>query len=97
MTDDGALLPADHRVDGGPSVLFDAVIVALSAEGAHKLALEAAAVNFVRDAYGHLKVIAYTPEAAPLFVKGGLSDATPDTDAGLISLTRVDQWAPACR
>jgi catalase len=86
VTDDGALLPADHRVDGGPSVLFDAVIVAPSAEGAHKLALEATAVNFVRDAYGHLKVIAYTPDAVALFVKGGLSDATPDTDAGLISL-----------
>jgi catalase len=86
VTDDGALLPADHRVDGGPSVLFDAVIIAPSAAGAHKLALEAPAVNFVRDAYGHLKVIAYTPEAAPLFVKGGISDATPDTDAGLISL-----------
>ena len=44
-------------------------------------------MNFVRDAYGHLKVIAYTPEAVALFVKGGLSDATPDTDAGLISLS----------
>ena len=39
-----------------------------------------------RDAFAHLKVIAYLPTAAPLFVKGGLSDATPDTDAGLISL-----------
>jgi catalase len=86
VTDDGALVPADYRVDGGPSVLFDAVVVAPSAEGAHKLALEAPAVNFVRDAYAHLKVIAYTPDAAALFVKGGLSDATPDTDAGLISL-----------
>ncbi|MEI9964789.1 MAG: catalase [Caulobacteraceae bacterium] len=86
MTAQGELLPADHKIDGGPSVLFDAVAVLPSAEGGAQLALEAAAVNFVRDAFGHLKVIAYLPTAAPLFVKGGLTDATPDSDPGLIAL-----------
>jgi catalase len=86
VTAQGELLAADHKIDGGPSVLFDAVAVLPSAEGGAQLALEAAAVNFVRDAFGHLKVIAYLPTAAPLFVKGGLSDATPDSDAGLIAL-----------
>ena len=86
MTAQGDLLPADHKIDGGPSVLFDAVAVLPSAEGGAQLALEAAAVNFVRDAFGHLKVIAYLPTAAPLFVKGGLSDATPDSDPGLVAL-----------
>ncbi len=43
--------------------------------------------RFPRDAFGHLKVIAYLPTAAPLLVKAGLSDANPDVDAGLISLT----------
>ena len=66
-------------------MLFDAVALLPSAEGSAKLALDAAAVNFVRDAFGHLKVIGYLPSAAPLFVKGGLSDANPDTDAGLIA------------
>ncbi|WP_343699177.1 catalase [Caulobacter sp.] len=86
VTAGGVLVPADFRVDGGPSVLFDAVAVLPSDEGGAALALEAAAVNFVRDAFGHLKVIAYLPAAAPLFVKGGLSDANPDADAGLINL-----------
>ena len=86
LTAGGERLPADHKIDGGPSVLFDAVAVLPSAEGGAQLALEAAAVNFVRDAFGHLKVIAYLPSAAPLFVKGGLTDATPDSDAGLIAL-----------
>jgi catalase len=86
VTAQGEQLPADHKIDGGPSVLFDAVALLPSAEGGAQLALEAAAVNFVRDAFGHLKVIAYLPSAAPLFVKGGLSDATPDTDPGLIAL-----------
>ena len=86
VTAEGERLPVDHKIDGAPSVLFDAVAILPSAEGGAQLALEAAAVNFVRDAFGHLKVIAYLPTAAPLFVKGGLSDATPDSDPGLIAL-----------
>ena len=43
-------------------------------------------VNFLRDAFGHLKVIAYTPAAAPLLVKAGMPEANPDNDAGMISL-----------
>ena len=87
ITDDGALLPADHKVEGGPSVLFDAVAILPSVEGGAKLALQAEAVNFLRDAYGHLKVIAYLPAAAPVFVKGGI-DAKPDNDPGLVSLAQ---------
>lgn len=88
QTAGGALLPADHKVEGGPSILFDAVAILPSIEGGAQLALQAEAVNFVRDAYGHLKVIAYLPTAAPIWVKAGLTDATPDNDAGLISLER---------
>jgi catalase len=82
----GALLPVDHRTDGGPSVLFDAVALLPSAEGGEQLARDSAAVNFLRDAFAHLKVIAYLPTVAPLFAKGGLSDADPDLDKGLIPL-----------
>jgi catalase len=82
----GDLLAADHKVEGAPSVLFDAVAIVPSAEGGAKLGLQAEAVNFLRDAYGHLKVIGYLPTAAPLFVKGGISDRNPDNDVGLISL-----------
>ena len=71
---------------GGPSVFFDAVAIVPSIEGGAKLALQSEAVNFLRDAYGHLKVIGYLPNAAPMFVKGGLSDANPDNDPGLVSL-----------
>ena len=81
------LLPADFKIEGGPSILFDAVAVIPSAEGGAKLALQAEAVNFLRDAYGHLKVIAYVPAAAPLLVKAGLSHANPDVDRGLIALS----------
>jgi catalase len=85
VTAQGDLLPADHKIEGGPSVLFDAVIVAPSVEGGAALALQAEAVNFLRDAYGHLKVIGYLPSAAPMLVKAGI-DANPENDAGLIPL-----------
>jgi catalase len=86
ITASGEDLPVDHKVEGGPSILFDAVAIIPSPEGGTKLALQAEAVNFLRDAYGHLKVVAYLPSAAPILVKAGLSDANPDSDAGLISL-----------
>jgi catalase len=85
ITAQGDLLEADHKVEGAPSVLFDAVVLAPSLEGGAKLALQAEAVNFLRDAYGHLKVIAYTPAVAPMLVKAGI-DAKPDNDPGLVSL-----------
>ena len=96
-TASGERLAADHKIDGGPSVLFDAVAVLPSDAGGAKLALEAAAINFVRDAFGHLKVIAYLPAAAPLFVKGGINDAAPDTDAGLIAFpsASIDDFVTA--
>jgi catalase len=84
---DGALLAADHKVDGGPSILFDAVAILPSVDGGADLAQEAAAVNWLRDAFGHLKVIGYLPAAQPLFVKGGISDADIDSDAGMIALS----------
>jgi catalase len=87
ITSDGDLLPADHKIEGGPSVLFDAVAVLPSLEGGAQLALSAEAVNFVRDAYGHLKVIAYLPAAAPMLVKAGI-DAGPDKDPGLVPLSQ---------
>ena len=82
----GKLVPAHHKIEGGPSVLFDAVAIIPSREGGAKLATQAEAVNFLRDAFGHLKVIAYTDTAAPLFVKAGMPEANPDNDPGLLAL-----------
>jgi catalase len=84
--DDGKHLPADHKIEGGPSILFDAVAILPSEEGGVQLALQAEAVNFLRDAFAHLKVIAHLPTTAPLLAKAGMSDADADNDAGLILL-----------
>ena len=73
---DGKILEADFQLAGGPSVLFDAVYVALSKDGAKMLSTEAAAVSWVHDAFAHLKVIGSTADSQPLLDAAGVvSDA----------------------
>jgi catalase len=86
---DGKLLPADQRVEGGPSPLFDAVAIASSDDGAMRLAGMAAAQDFVRDAFAHLKAIGFTPNLDRLFAKAGLQDADLD-DACIVLEKRGD-------
>jgi catalase len=81
---DGKLVPAKQKIDGGPSVLFDAVAVLASAEGAALLARDGAAKDFVNDAFGHCKFIAYSAEALALFEKVGLA---ADLDDGCFALS----------
>ena len=45
----GGRIDADHQVAGGPSVLFDAVVVAPSEAGAQLLERDAAAIDWIRD------------------------------------------------
>jgi catalase len=76
-------LPADHAVVGGPSVLFDAVAIVVSHEGAVALSAESAAHDFVRDAFSHLKIIGHTADAQPLFEAAGLAGRS---DEGFVPL-----------
>jgi len=69
---DGKLRPAKQKVNGGPSVLYDAVAILLSAEGAKLLSREATARDFVADAFAHAKFIAFTDAAKPLLDKAGV-------------------------
>ena len=65
-------IEGDFQLAGGPSVLFDTVYLALSDEGAITLTKEAAAVNFVADAFAHLKVIGATTAAKKLLDRAGV-------------------------
>jgi catalase len=80
---DGNHAPADQKIDGGPSVLYDAVILLASKHGAPALAAQPAVRDFVADAYAHCKFIGYTGNAIPLFEAAGLGDLTDD---GFVSL-----------
>ena len=83
---DGSWLAADRQLAGTPSVVFDAVALVLSKEGGAKLAGEAAAVDFVRDAFGHLKAIAHDEGAAVLLEK-----AAVQPDDGIIAASDAEQ------
>lgn len=64
--------------------LYDAIAVLPSEEGAELLLTNASAKDFVSDAFGHLKFVAYVKSALPLFEKAGLPE---DLDGGFIELT----------
>ncbi len=83
--DDGTLAQGKQKIDGGPSVLYDAVALVLSADGAALLAKDKPAKDFVSDAFAHAKFIGYTPEAQVLLEKAGV--AAEDMDEGLIALS----------
>jgi catalase len=75
---DGNHAPADQKIDGGPSVLYDAVILLAAKDGAPALAAQPAVRDFVADAYAHCKFIGYTADASPLFKAAGIGGLTDD-------------------
>jgi catalase len=89
---DGTMLVADGQLAGTPSVLFDAVAVILSDEGKKSLSMESAAIDFVRDAFGHLKAIAVD--------KGGqalLKIAHVGQDAGVVNANDTNAFIAAAK
>jgi catalase len=78
----GGPVAADHALAAAPSIFFDAVVVAVSGKGSQQLASDPAAVNWLRDAYGHLKVIGHVPGAEALLERAEIA-----RDAGVIPLT----------
>ena len=79
----GSRIVADMALSGAPSVFFDAVAILASEEGVKPLLKNAAAIDWVRDAFGHLKVIGHTAATQALFAKAGVAD---DLDEGVIEL-----------
>ncbi|WP_159017642.1 catalase [Cognatiluteimonas profundi] len=89
--------PADGQLAGTPSVLFDAVALVLSDAAGKRLAGEAAAVDFVRDAFGHLKAIAATAGAQAVLSAAGIAKDAGIVDAGdakaFVKAAMTRQWA----
>ncbi|MDR7168562.1 catalase [Nocardia kruczakiae] len=81
-TGDGGRIEADQKIDGGPSVLYDAVVILATEAGAAELATVPPARDFVSDAYAHGKFIAHR-NAGALFAAAGL---TGELDAGVMDL-----------
>jgi catalase len=95
--DDGSMVEANERIEGGPSVLFDAVALLVSPSGAEGLTSIPAARDFLADALAHRKFIAYVEAAKPLLERAG---ADLDEDRGLIQLNDpkdASTFVQACR
>ncbi|MGA7328094.1 MAG: catalase [Rhodomicrobium sp.] len=80
---DGTWVQGDEKLDGGPSVLYDAVAILVSGEGGKLLSKHPAARDFLADAFAHQKFIAYQENAVPLLQKAGLME---DLDEGVVQL-----------
>jgi catalase len=97
MLDNRLLMPADGQLAGTPSVIFDAIASVLAPEMGEKLSHDAAAVDWFRDAYAHLKAIAGCPathlilEAASLEPDAGV--VAIDDLSGFIAAAKTRQWA----
>ena len=93
----GKSVAADGQLGGTPSVLFDAVASVLDPAEALMLSKEAAAVDWFRDAFGHLKAIAACMGTQQILKAGGI---TPDAGVvdpkdvkRFIELAKTRQWA----
>jgi catalase len=94
---DGTWHPADEKLEGGPSVLFDAVAILPSAEGVKALAMLPAARDFVADAVAHRKFIGYSAAADALFAKAGVADAIDDGFVPLKTAADAKSFVATCR
>jgi catalase len=93
---DGRKLAADGQLAGTPSFVFDAVAVVLSAEAGKQLSKESAAVDFVSNAFAHLKAIAADAGAQPLLKAGNVVKDAGVLDAGngkgFVEAAKTRQW-----
>jgi catalase len=90
---DGSHLAADGQLAGTPSVLFDAIAVIVGNPGAARLIRDAAACDFVRHAFGHLKAIAYSEDAKALLEQCGIDQAR--YDAGVVPAAEAVRFIEA--
>lgn len=89
---DGKRLEADSQLAGTPSAVFDAIAVILTEETGKRMAKTGAAVDFVRDAFGHLKAIA--ADAGGQVV---LKAANVGKDAGIVDADHIQAFIKASK
>ncbi|SEL17245.1 catalase [Pseudoxanthomonas sp. GM95] len=93
---DGRKITAAGQLAGTPSFIFDAVAIVLTPEAGNSLAKDSAAIDFISNAWAHLKAIASDAGAQPLLKAGSVGKDTGVVDAGdmtaFISAAKVRQW-----
>src|SRR5688572_9438014 len=90
------MIPAQQKLGGGPSVLYDAIALLLSDDGFAMIASEAAARDFVNDAFDHCKFIAYSSAALPLLESAGIAGLLDEGCLGLGESDSIKNFLRAC-
>jgi catalase len=87
-------LTPDMTIDGGPSCLFDAVVLLPGQTEMPVLLKTAGAINWLRDAFAHLKAIGFNNAAQAMFGKGGVDHTAP----GVVAVSKgVDAFIAAAK
>jgi catalase len=94
---DGSKIKANYNLEGGPSVLFDAVAVLASESTGRELARLPPARSFVTDAFTHCKFIGYGDGAMPLFEATNLASMMDDGFIQLRGESDVRALLQSCR
>jgi catalase len=90
-------VPAKQKIDGGPSVLYDAVVLLVSEKGAALLAKDAPTKDFISDAFAHCKFIGFSAATKLLFQAAGLGDKADDGFIALKDERDGAKFIRACR
>ncbi|MBV8452157.1 MAG: catalase [Deltaproteobacteria bacterium] len=94
---DGSWIEAGQNINGGPSVLYDVVVLVVSEAGAKLLAKDRATRDFISDAYMHAKFIGYVPAAATLLDGAIGRDARDGGFIGLNTPADATNFVRTCR
>lgn len=89
-TSEGGTLDVEISLEAGPSVLYDAVVIPDGSQATKAWALDAHALDFVRDQYRHCKPLLVVGSGMELLEKAGILPTLPngDTDSALINIPK---------
>jgi catalase len=93
----GKKLPANQKIDGGPSVLYDAVAILVSKKGAALLANDKPTLDFISDAFAHCKFIGHGDAAQPLFEAAGVAEKIDEGFVALHAQKDAARFIKTCR
>ncbi len=94
---DGTICKADAQLAGAPSAQFDAVASVLTTAAGERLSHDAAAQDWFRDAFGHLKAIAACAASRAIFQSAGVKPDEgvfdPEDVKGFLKAATTRLWS----